>query len=228
MFDIINMIVKSLLFIIICLFVYETISSFIKQQQDYFTNKDDKEIFEDIPPEYLDIDHSIKENCKKWSENYNKIILQSYKPESNESLDTPYYSRFKPLLYNKDRKYYWNPHYLIEEGQRRFTDDKKDLDQLKLKYDTETDPNNKKILEDELALYDWQNYIYKPKNLKDEKRNMPDIITDYDPNEIGQVRSWLERHSHIPDYKRLQIDSIYKSDVQKYNTTENRKINLTV
>lgn len=211
------MIVKSLLFIIVCIYVYETYTNFIKQKEEYFSNNT-KEIFNDIPKEYLDIDHTIQNNCKHWNNNKNKLILQSYIPPSDESLDTPYSSRFKPLLYNKNQKYYWNSHYLIEEGQRRYLDDKHNLDILKQKYDAEQDPDKKEILENELSLYDWQNYIFKRKNNKNEQRDMPDIITDYYPDIIGQPRYWVERHSHLTDYKRKEIDPVYKNDVQKYDS----------
>lgn len=211
------MIVKSLLFIIICIYIYETYINFIKQKEEYFSNNT-KEIFNDIPKEYLDIKHTIKNNCKHWENNQKKLILQSYIPPPDESLDTPYSSRFKPLLYNKNQKYYWNPHYLIEEGQRRYLDDKKNLNTLKQKYDEEQDPDKKEILKNELSLYNWQNYIFKEKNNKNEQRDMPDIITDYYPDIIGQPRPWIERHSHLTDYTRKEIDSIYKNDIQKYDS----------
>lgn len=206
------MIVKSLLFIIICIYVYETISNFIKQKEEYFSNK---EILN--TDEYKGINYTIQQNCKHWSKNKDKLILQSYKAEPDESLDTPYSSRFKPLLFNKTRKYYWNPHYLIEEGQRRYLDDKKDLSKLQKEYNEETDINKKQILSNELSLYNWQNYIFKEKTDQGLQRDIPDITTDYYPEIIGQARPWIERHSHLPDYKRSQIDPIYKENIQKYD-----------
>ena len=70
------MIVKSLLFIIICIYVYETYTNFIKQKEEYFSNNKSKEIFNDIPKEYLDIDHTIQNNCKHWENNKNKLIFK--------------------------------------------------------------------------------------------------------------------------------------------------------
>jgi len=206
------MIVKSLLFIIVCIYVYETISNLIKQKEEYFSNK---EVFN--TNEYKGINYTIQQNCKHWDKNKNKLILQTYKPESNNSLDTPYSAQYKPLLFNKNRKYYYNPHYLIEEGQRRYLDDKKDLDKLQKEYDIETNEERKQILSNELSLYKWQNYIFKEKNSQGVQRDMPDIITDYYPDIIGQPRPWIERHSHLPDYKRQEIDPIYKQDIEKFD-----------
>ena len=121
--------------------------------------------------------------------------------ECENKLDTPYYKRFKPLEYDEDRAYYWRRDKLVEEGMRRNQDDLQQIQNLQTSFESETDEKKKKELQDELDLYKWRNSILESKDkttgLSRDKR---DIITDYYPEEIGQPRAWLERHSHIPDY----------------------------
>ena len=121
--------------------------------------------------------------------------------ECENKLDTPYYKRFKPLEYNKDRAYYWRSDKLVEEGIRRNQDDLQQIQNLQTSFENETDEKKKKELQDELDLYKWRNSILESKDkttgLSRDKR---DIITDYYPEEIGQPRVWMERHSHLPNY----------------------------
>lgn len=235
------MIIKSLLFIIVCIFVYETFKNLYKQREEYFDNFNvdvhikDKETYSKShftnqttdttktvttpeTPELLDIDNTINSNCTDFKQAKGKLRIMSRSTEDDkDKLNTPYYAEFASLLYDKDRKYYGNPHYIIEEGKRRYLDDKKALAKLKEQYDKEVDPMKKLILADELNLYKWQNYIFKEKNNKGDQRDMPDITTDYYPEEIGLSRPWRERHSHLPDYSKMAVDKAYKSDVDKYN-----------
>ena len=157
------MIIKSLLFIIVCLFLYETYKNTLQMTEEYFTL----------------LDNNINDN----------------------TLDTPYYKRFKPLEYNKDRAYYWRRDKLIKEGIRRNQDDLKQIQNLQTSFENEIDEKKKKELQDELDLYKWRDSILESKDktigLSRDKR---DIITDYEPEEIGLPRVWMERHSHIPDY----------------------------
>ena len=121
--------------------------------------------------------------------------------ECANTLDTPYYKRFKPLEYNKDRSYYWRSDKLVEEGIRRNQDDLKQIQNLQTSFESETDEKKKKELQDELDLYKWRDNILETKdNNTGLSRDKRDIITDYYPEEIGQPRVWMERHSHIPDY----------------------------
>ena len=84
---------------------------------------------------------------------------------------------------------------------RRNQDDLQQIQNLQTSFESETDEKKKKESQDELDLYKWRNSILESKDkttgLSRDKR---DIITDYYPEEIGQPRAWLERHSHIPDY----------------------------
>jgi hypothetical protein len=207
------MFTKALLFVIVCIFVYETFKTLYKQQEDYFeTFNVDVNIKRDPPtPELLDINNTINANCTRYKLNKNNIRIMEYSPhEEANSLDTPYHAAFAPLIYNKARKYYGNPHFLIEEGKRRYMDDKMEIAKLKDKYDAELNPEKKIILGNELALFDWQNYILSQTNSNGEKRNIPDITTDYFPEVIGMNRPWIERHSHLPDYSRIENDKYFK------------------
>ena len=215
------MIIKSLLFIIVCIFVMETFHNLYRQSEEYFNNSTLPTLptQSTLPPtaEQLDIDNTINANCTKWRLNADKIKLMTYKPESSEELDTPYFASFAPMEYRKERVYYSNPHYLIEEGIRRNNDETSIIADIQAKYTLETDQQKKEELANELSIYNWKNYIFKDKDLKGEQRGMPDIITDYYPGEIGMSRPWRERHSHLPDYKRIEIgDTKYINDVKKY------------
>jgi hypothetical protein len=253
------MIVKSLLFVIICIFVFETFKNLYKQREEYFDNFNvdvhikepyskyetrsnfanptpdtTKTVTTPATPELLDIDNTINANCTAFKLAKGKLRIMSRSPNADmENINTQYYSEFAPLLYDKSRMYYGNPHYIIEEGKRRYLDDKKVLAKLKEKYDKETDPTKKLILADELNLYKWQTYMFKEKNDKGEQRDMPDITTDYYPEEIGLSRPWRERHSHLPDYSKMAVDKAYKSDVDKYNVGKydnkfNKNLTLSV
>ncbi len=171
--------------------------------EEYFTsldtNKQEKFINLSDDPEKNDISKTIAINCKNWSSNVN--VIMAYLPDSNESLDTPYYSRFKPIEYDDTRKYYWRANKLVEEGIRRNNDDEIEIAKVQSLFDNETDPDKKQILQDNLDLFNWRKNIL---SLTDSTtkldRDMRDITTDYFPAEIGMNRPWIERHSHIPDY----------------------------
>jgi hypothetical protein len=217
------MIIKSLLFIILFIYCYETYKNISKLSEEYFItleksnttahtndysnvsndsdNKYTTERFVELSgdPELDDISKTIAINCKAYPDTINNIMV--YKPEANSNLDTPYYAQYKPLEYTKDRQYYWKRNKLVEEGIRRSNDDKHELSYLQSLFDNETDINKKKILQDELDLFKWHNNIFKLVDYKTGiSREKRDIITDYYPEEIGLQRPWIERHSHLPDY----------------------------
>jgi len=199
--------IKALLFIIICIFVVETFHNLYRQSEEYFSPA----------PELLDIDNTINANCTLKRINANNIRLMTYMDDPSDDLDTPYSASFASIEYSKERKHYANPHYLIEEGKRRYNDEKVIIANIKSQYDTETDKKKKEQLANELSIYNWQNYIFKSIDLKNNQRGMQDITTDYYPDEIGMSRPWRERHSHLPDYTRMQAsDTAYINDVKKY------------
>ena len=159
------MIIKSLLFIIVCIFCYETYKNFYKMTEEYFitldknnntvytnnynsnsesNNKYTTERFVELSgdPELDDISKTISINCKAYQDNINNIMV--YKPEANTNLDTPYYAQYKPLEYNTDRKYYWKRNKLVEEGIRRSNDDKAEIAKVQSLFDNEKDINKKK------------------------------------------------------------------------------------
>lgn len=207
------MIIKSLLFIIVCIFVYETFQNFSKMNEEYFANNthnanntnntnekyNEKFITISNDPEKNQIAKIISKNCKAYPTTVNQIMV--YKPESGEELDTPYYAQLKPLEYDPKRKYYWQRDILVPEGIRRSQDDDKEIARVQALLDNETDPDKKKILEDEMSLFKWRKNIL---STNDETTGLPrneiNITTDYFPAEIGMVRPWIEIHSHIPDY----------------------------
>jgi hypothetical protein len=197
------MIIKSLLFIIICIFVYETFNTLNKITEEYFSSmessKHEKFIEIGNDPEKNSIARTIGINCKTYPDRLNRIM--AYKPDNNESLDTPYYSQFKSLKYNPDRKYYWNVRKLIHEGIRRSKDDDKEIEIVQKLYDGETDEDKKQLYKNELNIFRFKKNILAVQD-KDSKldRSMRNITTDYFPEEIGMSRPWRERHSHIKDY----------------------------
>jgi hypothetical protein len=204
------MIIKSLLFIILCIFCYETYKNSVKMTEEYFTpvvidkdttDNNNKDTFIAITgnPDYDSISSTIAINCNAYPRESSKIMV--YKPEPNDLLDTPYYAQFKPLEYDANRKYYWKRNKLIEEGIRRAKDDDIEIAKVQNLFDNETDDDKKNKYQDELNLFTWRKNIF---GLTDKvtgiSRTKQDIISDYYPEEIGLQRPWIERHSHIPDY----------------------------
>lgn len=200
------MIIKSLLFIIVCIFFYETYNNLTKMTEEYFTtlNKNVEKFIElSDNPDYNDISKTIARNCKNYPAEVNKIMRykDSSSENSNNILDTPYYAHYKPIEYDKNRQYYWKRNKLVEEGIRRSKDDDIEIAKVQKLFNNESDDNKKKILQDELNLFNWRSNILKKKDkLTGISREKRDIISDYYPEEIGLQRPWIERHSHIPDY----------------------------
>jgi hypothetical protein len=225
------MIIKVLLFIIVLIFVYETYQTFAKMQEEYFItaqihNKDNmsREKFVSLSgdAEKDDIAKTIAINCKEFTKKQNRIM--PVKPILADELDTPEYASFKPLEYNPNRLYYWRRDILIPEGYRRSQDDDKEIAKVQALFDAETDQDKKQILQDELDLFKWKNNVLELKDKKTgEDRSMRDITTDYFPNELGMTRTWLEPHSHIPDYSEA-LNYGYKV-YQKDNTKDYQKEN---
>jgi len=215
------MIIKSLLFIIVCIFIYESFQIMTKMTEEYFSNLENKnnnkysnknnnkynntEKFVSLGTDAKknDIAKTIAINCKAYENNKKKIM--AYKPKPDSSLDTPYFSQFKPIQFNPKRQYLWRNDLLVPEGKRRSMDDDIEIAKVKSLLDKETDPDKQKIYEEELNLFKWRNNILSLKELDTDldtelDRSMRDITSDYFPEEIGMNRPWIERHSHIPDY----------------------------
>lgn len=203
------MIIKVLLFIIVLIFVYESFQMMYKMREEYFSTTRNNQQHQNNPvekfvslsgiPEQDDIAKTIAINCKAYPGYHNGIM--ETKPIPEDELDTPEYARFKPLEYNPKRLYYWRRDILIPEGIRRLQDDDIEIASIQSLFDTETDPEKKQILQDELNLFKWRSNIIALKNYEtNEDRSMRDIITDYYPSEIGLSRIWREPHSHIKDY----------------------------
>ena len=69
------MIIKSLLFIIVCIFFYETYLNITKMTEEYFTSTQFEKFIElSTDPELNDISKTIAKNCKSYSNDINKII----------------------------------------------------------------------------------------------------------------------------------------------------------
>ena len=199
------MIIYSLLFIIVLIFLYETVQRLFKMREEYFSNardhRDEYFITSPLPsdPALADISKTIAINCKAYPARESAIQAADISPNSGE-LDTPYYARFKPLEYDPSRVYYFRRDILVPEGWRRSADDDKEIARVQALYDKETDPAKKEILQDELDLFKWRNRILNEKDENNTLRSMRDITTDYYPAEIGMQRIWREPHSHIRDY----------------------------
>ena len=197
------MIIYSLLFIIVLIFLYETFQKLFKLREEYFSNAKDHFITSPLPsnPELADISKTIAINCKAYPSKMN--LAQVYQPPQPQELDTVYSARFKPLEYDPTRKYYYRRDILIPEGLRRAKDDEKEITKVQVLFNAETDPDKKQILQDELDLFKWRSNILSPINKETKlERTMRDITTDYFPEEIGMQRIWQEPHSHIPDYSK--------------------------
>ena len=195
------MIIKSLLFIIVCIFVYESFQIMNKMTEEYFSNLEHNEKFVSLSnnPDENDISKTIAINCKGYPDQANAIM--AYKPELDKSLDTPYYAQYKPLEYDPKRKYLWRADLLVPEGIRRSQDDDKEIEKVQNLLDNETDPYKQQMYEDYLKMFKWRKNILSNKDsVTGLDREMRDITTDYFPAEIGMSRPWIERHSHIPDY----------------------------
>jgi hypothetical protein len=197
------MIIKVLLFIIILIFAYETYLTLSRMSQEYFQTLDSnkQERFVQLSGDKYedDIARTIAINCNKRANKVDQIM--AYLPDDDETIDNPYYARYKPLEYDPKRKYYWRRDILIPEGKRRYNDDEQEILKVKNLFDKETNPEKKQSLQDELDLFKWRKNVLQTKN-KDTglERSMRDITTDYFPEEIGMSRPWREIHSHIPDY----------------------------
>ena len=213
------MIIKSLLFIIVCIFCYESFRNITKMTEEYFTqlnigkdtdihsntnsntSTNTKEKFIEITgnKDYDSIASTIAINCKAYPSESSKIM--TYKPEPDDIIDTPYYAQFKPIEYSKNREYFWRRDKLIEEGIRRSKDDDIEIAKVQSLFDNETDDNKKKKYEDELKLFTWRKNKFAMNDVNTGiSREKSDIISDYYPDEIGLQRPWIERHSHIPNY----------------------------
>ena len=195
------MIIYSLLFIIVLIFLYETFQKLYKLREEYFSNAKDHFISKPLPkdPSLADISKTIAINCNAYPSIVNQT--QAYLSPHPNDLDTPYSAQFKPLEYNPNRKYYYRRDILIPEGIRRSKDDDDEISKVQMMYDKESDPVIKEILQDEIDLFKWKSNILSPIDTTTNlERTMRDITTDYFPSEIGMQRTWLEPHSHIPDY----------------------------
>ena len=219
------MIIYSLLFIIILIFVYETVQRLFKLREEYFSNARDHFVSNPLPsdPSLADISKTIAINCKAYPAKANSIQAADISPHPGE-LDTPYYAQFKPLEYNPRRLYYFRRDILVPEGWRRSADDDKEIARVQSLYNQETDPVKKEILQDELDLFNWRANILAEKDTKGEPRSMRDITTDYYPAEIGMQRIWREPHSHIRDYSH-ELNYGYKaySNSRGTNKSNNSK-----
>jgi hypothetical protein len=225
--------IKSLLFIIVLIFLYESYHKLTRMKEEYFSSKSNHSInsktadsFVSLTPddpEKNDIAKTIAINCKNPHYPENKGLIMAVETVSGDELDTPFFAQFKPLEYNPDRQYYYRRDILIPEGMRRTKDDDKEIAAVKKLYDAETNPCRKQILEDELKLFKWRDdaTVSKLKDSKTgEERSMRDIISDYYPAEIGMSRIWREPHSHIRDYSQ-SLNYGYKAYPPKSQGNEN-------
>lgn len=201
------MIIKSLLFVIVLIFVYEVFQNMYKMREEYFVALSGDPLKDDISK-------TIAINCKAYPAYKNSIMTN--KPIPQGELDTPYYALFKPLEYDPTRVYYYRSDILVPEGIRRSQDDDKEIARVQKMFDEETNPDKKQILQDELDLFKWRNYITQIKDNTGTERSMRDITTDYYPSEIGLNRIWREPHSHIPDYT-IALNYGYKTYLKNKN-----------
>lgn len=185
------MILYSLIFIIIILYVYETFKDIKLYQNKIKNHKYDNDNLHE------NFDTNDYPQPEKNITGLRDIINnKNYPPLQQCSLDTTKFKSYAPLLYNQARKLYFNRKHLDDEAIRQNNITHKQLEKIQKLYDTESNQNIKKIYEAELALHKWKKYSFNKIDNNNTSRIDNDVITDYDYKVFGQQRVWDEVHFH--------------------------------
>jgi hypothetical protein len=183
------MILYSLSFVIILIFVYETYKNYKLYQTKLERNRNGvvKEGFDmgDYP--------SQAENITGVSDMLNN---EDYPPLQKCALDTTRTKAFAPLLYDPKRKLYFSRRHLDQEGERQDIITKQQIAKVQALSNAETNPDIKKLYDYELDFHKWRAYPFQEKDNRGNKRLQEDITTDYIPEVFGQQRIWEEVHWH--------------------------------
>jgi hypothetical protein len=186
------MILYSLTFIIIILFVYETFKN-IKNYNKKVREADEKSSenrFENFDT------FDYPQPAKNIVGVKDKLNDEEYPPYQICALDTTKYKSFAPLLFVPKKKFYFSRENIEQEAVRldNITKDKiKNVEEMLKK---ETESGKRRIFEAELNLHKWRKYPFKEVDEFGVKRKENDILTDYLPEVFGQQRIWEEVHFH--------------------------------
>lgn len=222
-------IIKSLLFIILIIFVNEAYKNILK--------------IKEVGSKHIENFSCETERLKK-----NNPFLVNIKEDS-----TTEHIAYKP--YHPNISHYGNKLYSIEEGYRRNKQDEKNIKNIKnyLNDNIFFEPNqdiyqyggvnqskesnskdiklygenyNKRInykiptkrekIENELKLHDWRNYIFENQKNDGTDRLENDIRTDYNPNIIGFQRRWEEYGSRNKIHKYYKDPTLYQKQYKNY------------
>ena len=184
-------IIKSLLFIIVLIFIYEAYKNILK----------------------------IKDNGSKFIETFS-CQSEKIKKNNSFLVDviddnTSDHTGFKP--YRPDYTKYGNRLYSYLEGHYRNNMDNINLQKIRntLQNNTQLSKFQKEKLKKELDIEDWKSYSFKNKKNDNTARLENDIRTDYDPNIIGCQRMWQECGS------RNNLHNYYKNYHSYYSQFDN-------
>lgn len=184
------MILYSLSFIIILIFVYETYKNYKLYHAKLEKGRGRNGTLEgfdmyDYP--------SLAENITGVSDFLNN---EDYPPYQKCALDTTHSKAFAPLLYDSKRKLYFSRRHLEQEAVRQDNITKEQIAKVQALSDAETNPDIKKLYNYELGFHKWRAYAFQDKDNLGNKRLQEDITTDYIPAVFGQQRIWEEVHWH--------------------------------
>jgi hypothetical protein len=172
------MIIYTLLFIIILIYIFEIYRELSRLSEYYLTDFNKSENFVD----------STARNPNH------------YPPPYKCPLSTPRFKEFAPLIYEPSRRLHYNRQWLNKEGELQDMITESKIKEIKAKYDAETDPEIKAIYERELKLHDWRAYPFQLLDNRGNLRGANDVLTDYDYQTFGNQRIWLEPHDHLTNY----------------------------
>ena len=189
------MILYSLSFVIIMIFVYETYKNYKLYRTKLENSRNgtvEKFDMYDYP--------SPAENITGIRDVLNN---EEYPPFQKCALDTTRTKAFAPLLYDPKRKLYFSRRHLDQEGERQDMITKEQIAKVQALSDAETNPDIKRLYDYELNFHQWRAYPFQEKDNLGNKRLQEDITTDYIPEVFGQQRIWEEVHWHtIPNEKK--------------------------
>lgn len=185
------MILYSLSFIVIIIFVYETFKNYKIYQKIY-----QKKIAssEHMTESFDSLDYpSPASNVIGITDILNS---EDYPPYQDCALDTTHYKAFAPLIYNPTRKLFFSRQHLEQEAVRQDDITQQQIAKVQALSDKETNPDKKKLYDYELGFHKWRAYPFQQLDNLGNQRLQEDITTDYVPSVFGQQRVWQEIHWH--------------------------------
>ena len=185
------MILYSLSFIVIIIFVYETFKNYKIYQKIY-----QKKIAssEHMTESFDSLDYpSPASNVIGITDILNS---EDYPPYQDCALDTTHYKAFAPLIHDPTRKFYFSRKHLDQEGERQDDITQQQISKVQALSDAETNPDIKKLYDYELSFHKWRAYPFQQSDNLGNDRLQQDITTDYLPSVFGQQRIWEEIHYH--------------------------------